>query len=350
MASSIATDISNVNNTTLIMSYEIDWNNDAINLINLIVLPMLILTGTIGNGLSFAIMMRKTMRNTGFCFYLATLAISDTVQLYTFGMWYIVIGITHSVLDISVYANCKLDYFLNAYSHQYSAWVMVAVTVERFISVYFPFKTKTLCTVRNAKLICGGLAVILFMLCCPNLLPQSREVTRWGPYSWCEPKIGGNLFVFITKVWPMLNIVIYGLLPSAVMIVMNVMIVTKIRKNTKTGLHDSGHSKKSHQLTISLLVVSTTYVVLTLPHGFYVIYIENDYENNVYLYSNSKMFAVLNLCMVFNHAINFVLYCLSGDRFRRELVKMFCSNIKLNIEEVSIMPASKSSNAITPVN
>ncbi len=318
--------------------YENVWNKPEINAMNMMCLPVIIIMGVIGNGFTLLIMTRKSMRNQGFCFYLATLAVSDTVQLCTYGAWYLVYATTGSVVDVSVFAHCKLDYFLDTYSHQYSAWVLVAVAVERYISIYFPYKTKTLCTVRNAKLVCCGLLVCLFLICSPNLLPQSREVTKWGPFYWCVPVKNSSLYYFITKIWPILDVVMYGIFPSALMIILNMAIVFKIRKNKRISNISSSYSKKSRQLTITLLVVSTAYMVLSLPHGFFVVYIEQDYQNKLHMYTTSKLFTVFNLCNFLNHSINFVLYCLSGDKFRMELVKMLCPKVEVVSDWDSVAP------------
>ena len=49
------------------------------------VLPVVIGLGTVGNVLSFLVLMRKRMRNTSVYFYLAMLACADTVVLYSSG-------------------------------------------------------------------------------------------------------------------------------------------------------------------------------------------------------------------------------------------------------------------------
>ena len=75
-------DISNssVNSTS---SSEVDdsfvWNSKEIaRLINIIVRPILVVFGTIGNGLSFFIMRRSSLKNLSTCFYTSILALTDT--------------------------------------------------------------------------------------------------------------------------------------------------------------------------------------------------------------------------------------------------------------------------------
>ena len=55
------------------------WANDEIaRLIQIIVRPILIIIGTIGNGLTFYIMRRTSLKDVSSCFYMCLLALADT--------------------------------------------------------------------------------------------------------------------------------------------------------------------------------------------------------------------------------------------------------------------------------
>ena len=59
------------------------WNSKEIaRLINIIVRPILVVFGTIGNGLSFFIMRRSSLKNLSTCFYMSILALTDTGELF----------------------------------------------------------------------------------------------------------------------------------------------------------------------------------------------------------------------------------------------------------------------------
>jgi hypothetical protein len=53
--------------------------------------------------------------------------------------------------------------FLVHFSIEFSAWLIVAVTIERFLAVWFPLKASTMCNLSRAKFITLIVAVI-FML------------------------------------------------------------------------------------------------------------------------------------------------------------------------------------------
>ena len=53
-------------------------NEELARLLNLIIRPVLIIFGTIGNGLSFYIMRQGSLKKMSTCFYLSILALADT--------------------------------------------------------------------------------------------------------------------------------------------------------------------------------------------------------------------------------------------------------------------------------
>ena len=62
-----------------------EWNSKEIaRMINIVVRPILVIFGTIGNGLSFYVMRRSSLKNLSTCFYMSILAVADTGEWYVF--------------------------------------------------------------------------------------------------------------------------------------------------------------------------------------------------------------------------------------------------------------------------
>ena len=58
---------------------ETKWTNEEIaRMIQIVVRPILIIIGTIGNGLTFYIMWRTSLKHLSSCFYMAVLALADS--------------------------------------------------------------------------------------------------------------------------------------------------------------------------------------------------------------------------------------------------------------------------------
>ena len=78
-------------------------------------------------------------------------------------------------------------------------------------------------------------------------------------------------------------------------------------------------------MTAILICVSVFYVVFSAPVAVYLVY-QNSWLDNAGLVWLGKMqvyWAIASIMSYFNNSMNFFLYCMSGPRFRKELVKMF---------------------------
>ena len=78
-----STEYCNVSNATESLSNQMQGavtssTEELVRLLNLVIRPVLIVFGTIGNGLSFCIMRQGSLKKMSTCFYLSILAMADT--------------------------------------------------------------------------------------------------------------------------------------------------------------------------------------------------------------------------------------------------------------------------------
>ena len=96
---------------------------------------LLLTMATIGNGLSFMIMRRKSMKNTSSGVYFSAIACLDTMVVY-FGLLPLTIHYFTSVDVLTWHPwSCKILIFMLFSSGDIAIWLLVAVTVDRFIAV-----------------------------------------------------------------------------------------------------------------------------------------------------------------------------------------------------------------------
>jgi len=117
------------------------------------VIPVIVLMGTVGNTLSFCVLVRRRMRSTPMYFYLTLLAVADTFVLYVsaFKVWIRVLT-QFEVLHVSN-VGCKLFMFILLCSLYMSAWLVVLVTLERFLVILFPFRGYLFMRIRRARFV-----------------------------------------------------------------------------------------------------------------------------------------------------------------------------------------------------
>lgn len=88
----------------------------------------------------------------------------------------------------------------------------------------------------------------------------------------------------------------------------------------------SGNNPRMTTMTAIMLVVSLTFFLLTAPITVYLIIQRNwlDTDDASVNATADMWWAVVNMLSYTNNAINFLLYCMSGSKFRQQLLKVFC--------------------------
>ena len=315
----------------ILMAYsEYVW---AVNL-GTYVFPIIIGLGTIGNVLSFLIMIRRTMIITPTCFYMAILAISDTTILYVdcLRKWvFLMYG--EDAWNINT-AACRAFYYLSYSSFHYSVWIIVAMTTERFFAIRYPLKFLTVGSMRKTKVACLIILICVLLLNCQ--FTWSVKITEKGT---CVPE--ENYSNFHKDVMPWIDAVFYSFLPFVILITFNVLIICSFRKayRRQKTLHGNPTSHKSashnrssinHRMTAMLLSVTFTFIIMTAPKTI-LLCIRNEVfmflKYNTYDFQEIALYTLItriaDLCIYTNHAINFFLYCVSGQRFRKEMKQLF---------------------------
>ena len=121
--------------------------------------------------------------------------------------------------------------------------------------------------------------------------------------------------------------VIYSFCPFTLMILANSAIIYKLMmaKFRSAEASSQALSKSATRGTAMLLIVSIGFIILTGPRAVITSIKE----------SNPVERVVLDIMQYLNHAINGMLYCAVGPKFRRKLVKALCSCKNNRIQNVT---------------
>ncbi|XP_013403369.1 FMRFamide receptor-like [Lingula anatina] len=299
---------------------------------------ILVVIGTFGNIFSFIVLRQKAMMTLSTYFYLAALSLADTVVLY-FGLFRLWIW-QLTGMDVQHYADwsCKLVAVIGYSASDFSVWLIIAVTVERYIVVCHPLKASELCNIPRAKIVMGALFMLLLTI---NLhfFWTVELSTSESDIPKCD---GGPQYKhLITEIWPWVDAVIYSFLPFGTILIMNCIIIRQViharrsreeLQNTSLKERRRTTQESSIKLTIMLLTVSFTFVLTTLPINVFMIakaffqsYSEQDIDEKgrrEVIHTSAK------LLMYLNHSINFFLYCATGQKFRHQVKRILCRRSK----------------------
>ena len=187
------------------------------------------------------------------------------------------------------------------------------MTVERCIAVWFPFSAKKICTVRNAKRVTVVVATIF-------LIFDSQwffivEVSAVGDF--CDYK--ENVAQWYKDNFDTIDAVLYSLAPFVIVITANVLTCIKMLQRKKVivpGTSCQLANQKAQRGTFMLLSASFLFCACTAPISMYYMI-----THRIPLLTDAFL---VNLGYL-NHGINFVLYVISGTKFRSEFKrKFFC--------------------------
>ena len=301
---------------------------EKIALSHKIAYPFLILFGTFGNVMIILIHKRTALTSSMSVFFL-TLAASDLMLLYVtcFRSW---MQITFEV-NISVQhdALCKLDLFLLYVLGVLSAWTLVAMTAQRAVCVLFPHRANVLCTVGKSKVIV--VSMVLFIAVIHTHLLYGIRVGKQDGRKACV--FHKDYTPFFQEIWSWVDLLMFSLLPWLCLAVSNSLLVWKLRLSLREAKLSLGsgqadrindRKKKAKSISITLIAVSTAFLLLTFPMSFYQII------NFMFwiIYGTLRTFRSLRVFYYIhqislplwyaNSCINFYVYCLTGSKFRRE--------------------------------
>ncbi|XP_069114763.1 probable G-protein coupled receptor 139 [Argopecten irradians] len=300
--------------------------------------PIMVLVGTIGNILSFAVFRTNSGKVSTYT-YLSALAIMDLLVLYVglLPLWISQLS-GHSINDHANWT-CKMGAFLGYVCSDSSVWLIVAVTVERYIAVCFPLKASFLCRIRKAKYI---VVVLLLILCSLNShflwTVQLRHVgnNATAPVYVCDAS--PNFSDLVNHVWVWIDAGMYSFVPFVILLILNARIVHKVwvAKNERKHITErrmstcnadkspAGLREASTKVTVMLLTISFTFLLTTLPMNVILILTKTWNEQSQRQRANFHLAkTVSEILMYLNHTVNFFLYCISGRKFRLQIISSF---------------------------
>ncbi|XP_076451269.1 uncharacterized protein LOC143287208 [Babylonia areolata] len=229
---------------------------------------------------------------------------------------------------------CAFFDFFGWVSSNMGVFLTVAMTVDRSLAIQFPLKAPTLCTVKRAQYVTGGL-FLLEVLKDGHLAFTSRVVPIEETAELCEVDKSFNEVYedFYDNYWPYINNI--SLIISFVVIIIGNIIITMHVKRSEDS-KDIGEgsktqsakgSSKSRQLSVMLIIDSASVIICTLPFSMYVmlhqsfqLFDDSPEERG----KQSLVFAITFYLLYVNRCANFFLYCLSGARFRNTLKEILC--------------------------
>ena len=232
------------------------------------------------------------------------------------------------------YWYCCIAIYVLFSSTMCSNLLVVSMTFQRFYSIIQPHKSASFNTVKRAKITIACIVLFSFIFRSPHLFATHFRGKYCIPYAKILDKMSGQFYYWLTFV---LNFII----PFVSLVIMNSVIIKTLYKRSRSNLTEAVQTRKEgqsqgqgqtdpmktveRQIYTMLLLVTFGYLLLTTPGYamlFYVNYV--DYLKSPYNFAAYVLFFQVGEKTYYsNFGINFFLYVLSGQKFRKDLVNLF---------------------------
>ena len=218
---------------------------------NLYLTPVIIFTGLCGNALSFTVFTCTYLRMKSSSIYLATLSVADAgFLLCLFFIWLARVNVP--LFHMSGW--CQLFVYLNHVFYFLSAWSVVGFTCERYIAVYHPLRKDRYSEQRISRMIIFTTSAFALVSYIYNFWTSGVREVDSRPI--CMP---------LTRYYDMLTVItifdmfIAFLLPSSLIVVLNIRIMLKLRAYQQQSVKrlQELRMKQRESETVQLHVPST---------------------------------------------------------------------------------------------
>jgi hypothetical protein len=315
--------------------------DDVIFVTNMIVPPIIITIGIIGNILSFLVLRKRKYAKQSTYVYFRALTFFDSFTLLVYSFQRYLLRLSPDVFWKNGDIFCKEFIFVAYLTMSVSHWTLVLMTVDRFIAVAFPLKWTDLCTPRRSTKYIIAMAIITVLFHAQQFLrkahPEANVLKDKCPFD----------YVIVTPDYELafmyMFVVLVFYIPFFSLLILNVLIVYNVRKRGKekeklwrsvsahdlsTTLRRLRRGRQDRQITVMLLLVTTVFTIAvtpyTLDHFFWDVIKRHLEDQEPFLRELRHVsYEIALTCFMINPAANFYLYCLGCNQFRKDLKSVF---------------------------
>ena len=257
------------------------------------------------------------------CIYMAAISINDNIMMYV---------CIHNFLTVALHVHsvkvgeCKFVAFAALFALQNCTYLILLMTVDKYIAIKWPHRAATYSTARRAKMITMAVYTCVFIYNVPHFFLSSLIGKQCLAYA---------ISSVFSRIYSWLSFVLNAVIPFTLLIHMNYVIVKTVRNSRKmfgandanTGMETRQKTMKSaeNQVTIMLLLVTTLFLILLFPTYFRFIYLVFAKRGTPIEYAKSMLiYQITSKLYTTNSGLNFLLYCISGKKFRNDLKEILC--------------------------
>ena len=314
--------------------------------VDVFIVGVMCVCGFAGNIVSVVVMRQDQDKKNTTNWFLQALAVCDTFYLvmslffqtfktlYTYTNWFPQLKYTIPYIEPYIWAMASI-------AQTGTVWLVVLVTADRYIAVCKPLSTN-LRTLERAKI------TTVLVLCFAVIynIPRFLEREWIEEYDPCHGEIivksvrtqmrNSKLYFLLYKT--ICYFLFRTIVPLVTLIILNLRLIRALQQVHRRHRDMTRSSKHRENITLMLVVVVSVFIVCLIPDMTLRIVATLVYffpSIDIDLQTLRYINIITNMLLTVNSAINFLIYCLVGKKFRKILQKMCCKAKKPMQGEVS---------------
>ncbi|XP_058491121.1 neuropeptide FF receptor 2a [Solea solea] len=333
---------------------------------------LIFLVCMVGNGVVCFIVLRSKNMRTVTNLFILNLAVSDLLV----GIFCMPTTLLDNIITGWPFGSlvCKMSGMVQGISVSASVFTLVAIAVDRFRCIVYPFKQKL--TISTATLIIVIIWVLAISIMCPSgvMLQVTKEQSirvllgydnKTTPFYWCRENWPNQE---MRKIYTTVLFANIYLAPLSLIVIMYARIgitlfKTSVPSEGKPG-HNNRHtvSKKKQRVIKMLLIVALLFILSWLP--LWTLMMLSDYASltepqyriiNIYIYPFAHWLAF------FNSSVNPIIYGFFNENFRSGFQAVFKFSLcaadghrrktySHRLQGNSVLPANNAQTSLEPIS
>ena len=320
------------------MASEEEYCQHVLFVMNVVCLGIICGFGFAGNTLSFWILRSLGSDHNGVVFLLRALAMADNLVLMCDAF--------NSMASYYVEeAGEWVEYFplavwpLIHITHMVSVWITVIIAINRYLVVCRPLQAPVVCTEGRVRFQVAVVTVLCVVYNIPHFLEyRPRNVTVQG-YNISKDHLfkfdlnstvlevtdlhRDTTYMEVYRRW--MACIVNFVAPLTFLVILSSLVIREIRNaainNRRVRAPGAGISD-ADSVTITAVVMIFVFIVCYIPAAIFIFstFVTPDF-NDTCPHGMFYLFNMANLLLSLNSAVNFLIYCVAGKKFRKGVWK-----------------------------
>jgi len=331
-----------------------DWTTYQLYriIIDVVVVGLFCLLGFVGNSITIVILWSDQDKKSTTNWLLQSLAVVDIVYLVACIFIQPLKTVSESTTWFGPEFRGKFIYVelyvwtFASVAQMITVWIVVLVTVDRYIAICHPLRSK-MRTLERAHVAVAAVVAVAFLYNIP--LVFERRVS--DALTHCDAGRGVSSHLVRTEfrrsetyfvVYKTICYFVFRSVgPLLILIILNAKLMQALREMRRRHRYMTRSHRQRENVTLTLIVVVSVFIICEIPDATLRVYMAvtllelsppmlDGAELDGHVISGHVILAVVNpvvnALLTFNSSVNFLIYCLVGNKFRRILARM-CTRV-----------------------